>query len=215
MPLYARASTLLKVAEGMRGGRLFFQAEDGIRDYKVTGVQTCALPISERRKVSWTKEAPADQRGRRLASRRKGAHDNSWKAITPPGRTSCDKERKTATGSGRNIKMKRPTTASKGLLLGIWETSDWVKVTLCRPASDTRALALAMERASRSTPTTSPEGLTSLATSMATSPTPEPISSTRWPGPMPAARKNRSVKGARSAACLMRRSCSASVLPRA
>ena len=24
----------------------FFQAEDGIRDYDVTGVQTCALPIS-------------------------------------------------------------------------------------------------------------------------------------------------------------------------
>src|SRR5256885_6220919 len=28
----------------------FFQAEDGIRDYKVTGVQTCALPIS---RVPW------------------------------------------------------------------------------------------------------------------------------------------------------------------
>src|SRR2546430_5130070 len=30
-----------------RGGRLvfFFQAEDGIRDLTVTGVQTCALPI--------------------------------------------------------------------------------------------------------------------------------------------------------------------------
>src|SRR5256885_11105574 len=29
----------------------FFQAEDGIRDYKVTGVQTCALPIfSDRRR---------------------------------------------------------------------------------------------------------------------------------------------------------------------
>src|SRR5256885_9535102 len=27
----------------------FFQAEDGIRDYKVTGVQTCALPISTTR----------------------------------------------------------------------------------------------------------------------------------------------------------------------
>src|SRR5256885_12443460 len=27
----------------------FFQAEDGIRDYKVTGVQTCALPISKKR----------------------------------------------------------------------------------------------------------------------------------------------------------------------
>ena len=25
--------------------RFFFQAEDGIRDYDVTGVQTCALPI--------------------------------------------------------------------------------------------------------------------------------------------------------------------------
>src|SRR6266446_7706485 len=28
-----------------RGSFFFFQAEDGIRDYKVTGVQTCALPI--------------------------------------------------------------------------------------------------------------------------------------------------------------------------
>src|SRR5256885_8416419 len=28
----------------------FFQAEDGIRDYKVTGVQTCALPISTKSK---------------------------------------------------------------------------------------------------------------------------------------------------------------------
>src|SRR6516162_4120575 len=27
------------------GASFFFQAEDGIRDYKVTGVQTCALPI--------------------------------------------------------------------------------------------------------------------------------------------------------------------------
>src|SRR5207249_7155499 len=27
----------------------FFQAEDGIRDRNVTGVQTCALPICERR----------------------------------------------------------------------------------------------------------------------------------------------------------------------
>src|SRR5438046_7798274 len=26
----------------------FFQAEDGIRDWSVTGVQTCALPISHR-----------------------------------------------------------------------------------------------------------------------------------------------------------------------
>src|SRR6266478_7736028 len=29
----------------------FFQAEDGIRDLTVTGVQTCALPISERERL--------------------------------------------------------------------------------------------------------------------------------------------------------------------
>src|SRR3989454_2504459 len=31
----------------------FFQAEDGIRDYKVTGVQTCALPISTLASGCW------------------------------------------------------------------------------------------------------------------------------------------------------------------
>ena len=30
---------------GVGGGGFFFQAEDGIRDIGVTGVQTCALPI--------------------------------------------------------------------------------------------------------------------------------------------------------------------------
>src|SRR5205807_3742093 len=33
-------------------GYFFFQAEDGIRAYKVTGVQTCALPICPRRRVA-------------------------------------------------------------------------------------------------------------------------------------------------------------------
>src|SRR5690606_40564835 len=32
-------------ARGNGGGGFFFQAEDGIRDFHVTGVQTCALPI--------------------------------------------------------------------------------------------------------------------------------------------------------------------------
>src|SRR5256885_4966110 len=34
----------------------FFQAEDGIRDYKVTGVQTCGLPISPWIAVNWNFE---------------------------------------------------------------------------------------------------------------------------------------------------------------
>src|SRR5256885_5630090 len=36
----------------LRSTLFFFQAEDGIRDYKVTGVQTCALPIWLTAKVS-------------------------------------------------------------------------------------------------------------------------------------------------------------------
>src|SRR2546421_7247671 len=34
----------------IRVSLFFFQAEDGIRDLIVTGVQTCALPISSRRR---------------------------------------------------------------------------------------------------------------------------------------------------------------------
>src|SRR5256885_11317759 len=36
---------LLSSRETWYRSRIFFQAEDGIRYYKVTGVQTCALPI--------------------------------------------------------------------------------------------------------------------------------------------------------------------------
>src|SRR5256885_5704137 len=65
----------------------FFQAEDGIRDYKVTGVQTCALPIctdrprevgghrgheqldlaaiAEPDQVRWLADAVADERDER------------------------------------------------------------------------------------------------------------------------------------------------------
>src|SRR5699024_11960497 len=39
----------------------FFQAEDGIRDRNVTGVQTCALPISGTQKTAGT-AAPAEWR---------------------------------------------------------------------------------------------------------------------------------------------------------
>src|ERR1039457_3437526 len=39
------ADCVLKCVSGAGFFIFFFQAEDGIRDYKVTGVQTCALPI--------------------------------------------------------------------------------------------------------------------------------------------------------------------------
>src|SRR5256885_15926419 len=41
----------------------FFQAEDGIRDYKVTGVQTCALPIAALEKGF---AGPKDSKGRQV-----------------------------------------------------------------------------------------------------------------------------------------------------
>src|SRR3989442_9488877 len=49
----------------------FFQAEDGIRDADVTGVQTCALPISL---VKWVRSF-----GRRKNRRPAGA----WAAVFP------------------------------------------------------------------------------------------------------------------------------------
>src|SRR5690606_40875163 len=41
----------------------FFQAEDGIRGFHVTGVQTCALPISERAKPRAATCSQAPKRG--------------------------------------------------------------------------------------------------------------------------------------------------------
>src|SRR5256885_4426920 len=54
----------------------FFQAEDGIRDYKVTGVQTCALPIfpraSARGVASGHKAARCPERGAKPEATRPG-----------------------------------------------------------------------------------------------------------------------------------------------
>src|SRR5436309_9596966 len=63
----------------------FFQAEDGIRDFHVTGVQTCALPISSNRmrpvckrpaapsvrgcpRINWAAPLRADRKSTRLNS---------------------------------------------------------------------------------------------------------------------------------------------------
>src|SRR3989475_7700212 len=86
----------------------FFQAKDGIRDLTVTGVQTCALPISDLQRVSLVRR-PAAGAGAALADPARrgggGARDEgglSLRAVTggdprrpaaPPraeiGRASC------------------------------------------------------------------------------------------------------------------------------
>src|SRR5207245_3676970 len=71
--------------------RFFFQAEDGIRDATVTGVQTCALPISPvipRSPSRWRSAPPVSSSGlspTRMCFR-------SWsgmRASTQIGRASC------------------------------------------------------------------------------------------------------------------------------
>src|SRR5207248_3712215 len=47
----------------------FFQAEDGIRDRTVTGVQTCALPICARRSRRSLKDSKRPLRNRGLTRR--------------------------------------------------------------------------------------------------------------------------------------------------
>src|SRR6266511_4911187 len=68
----------------------FFQAEDGIRDFHVTGVQTCALPISRARSSAPVR--PPANRGRPRHARRSEpkqprgalATDRLLVAKTPP-----------------------------------------------------------------------------------------------------------------------------------
>src|SRR5207244_10291567 len=60
----------------------FFQAEDGIRDDLVTGVQTCALPISAPRSANGRRLALFDHFTARLGRRPAcGSHDP--RAISP------------------------------------------------------------------------------------------------------------------------------------
>src|SRR5438093_1181970 len=64
MPLLSRLLTLLVILTmPLFLARFFFQAEDGIRDWSVTGVQTCALPISS---ANGARLASARAVGRRM-----------------------------------------------------------------------------------------------------------------------------------------------------
>src|SRR2546430_7770678 len=79
----------------------FFQAEDGIRDLTVTGVQTCALPISgggrarRQGRCQGTQRKSLDAPGRRREARTVGAGTGDWRARPAQrrgpeiGRASC------------------------------------------------------------------------------------------------------------------------------
>src|SRR5256885_13117707 len=71
----------------------FFQAEDGIRDYKVTGVQTCALPICSASVTTWKRRYVASSPGPSTPMRRawRRAHDT---VRASPGRNARSEERR-------------------------------------------------------------------------------------------------------------------------
>src|SRR5258708_15370621 len=68
----------------------FFQAEDGIRDDLVTGVQTCALPISPSRHCSPT--ATSARRSRTRSAKCKSSSTNSSPKL--PNTTPKDKAKR-------------------------------------------------------------------------------------------------------------------------
>src|SRR2546430_4506225 len=78
-------STAKRCAAPSRVWRFFFQAEDGIRDLTVTGVQTCALPISLRgcdrsKRLDARRSAGPRRGGRRSEERRVGEEGRSPRA---------------------------------------------------------------------------------------------------------------------------------------
>src|ERR1039457_2796279 len=90
---------------------IFLKAEDGIRDYKVTGVQTCALPICGR-------HAPAEQR--RDAGRDHGK-DGLAEAHRARVHGGCDEEgrlqrRVLQIGQGRPYLPDQPVASDSYLL---------------------------------------------------------------------------------------------------
>src|SRR5256885_15538331 len=84
----------------------FFQAEDGIRDYKVTGVQTCALPIS-----------PEPSSRRRRAERMRAAARRTHEGVKPSISPDAGRKKYTgrATGECANFRVRR------------WFLMDWIQ----------------------------------------------------------------------------------------
>src|SRR5690606_40788243 len=73
----------------------FFLAEDGIRDFHVTGVQTCALPISRPTSTNW------------FRSNTSGPGKNTW---PPAPTTGC---RRKSTCRATSLSGRTPTGSPK------------------------------------------------------------------------------------------------------
>src|SRR5262249_61245691 len=83
----------------------FFQAEDGIRDWSVTGVQTCALPILPWRRRLTAMATPCSSRARRASSSASRRRSDPDVAAMKIGRASC-RERGEDSGGAVSLKKK-------------------------------------------------------------------------------------------------------------
>src|SRR6478735_10858074 len=73
-----------------------FQAEDGIRDYKVTGVQTCALPISP---PATTPSTPREYLSSDATGTGQSAATSSWSRRRTTGSSSTSRPMSTTVSS--------------------------------------------------------------------------------------------------------------------
>src|SRR5437667_6483088 len=78
----------------------FFQAEDGIRDRDVTGVQTCALPILGRERPAFPTPAPE-------ATRRRAAHGLGLLTPAAPGAGAAAPEERGVARRGDVLRQRR------------------------------------------------------------------------------------------------------------
>src|SRR3712207_6985995 len=91
----------------------FFQAEDGIRDIGVTGVQTCALPIWGRTRrpaldavVSSVAVTPATRPGRRLPAEVPSASRPEWGPASGAGRPALRSARSEERRVGKECRSR-------------------------------------------------------------------------------------------------------------
>lgn len=121
----------------------------------------------------------------------------SWKIISPPGSRHRANARNALTGSAWYISTRRPTMASNNPRgAGNAHSSAATNSGSAAPLRLSRWRATSRAPAARSIPTTAPSSPTRPASSQLTSPLPQPTSSTRIPGPMPASTSRRVVKSA-------------------
>src|SRR5438046_10730418 len=95
----------------------FFQAEDGIRDWSVTGVQTCALPIYARQAAD-EPVAAGKRVGARPLARRQLRDETAVRdhALVQIGRASC-RERVENSGGAVRVEKKMEGRSRK---LDVW-----------------------------------------------------------------------------------------------